>query len=598
MDTILAANVQDFIKTDLKTYCESNLKRLYEAKYQAIYEDKNDSKSLLEFDILENEIVRLLEKNNQVTSDRQVLETYRRYVLNYLNKYPEMFITSTIVTRDDISRNFFKQDYDKVIKYRETYYKKVLPLYARFVKKETLSRTEEKMLFCYFQATVGNVNSQNIQEMQKLLVKEILSRKQVDLTGKKFLIDYFSYRKCKALNLPVTRTYIGNKTPYNSSMENKYGVSIGDTGIICFNEDFLKSPGNTRNKDHNLLNNTLLIHVINHEIEHYKDSIEYQNNEITIGAWKMLKNRLLRKYLSTQQFNEYMINYRYKESENTANKQGYRETKSILQGFFSEEEFGEEFEILNNKIKETQFGIAEAYQQGVNKQPETLEKYNIENLERITFDHKELVGKHRLLQLFFEPDGKCKNGETIVREYTKIITNPTISKEQKRNYKEIYNEMFDYLFQTTELELFSISNLNEEEQIVWFKETRSSYARECRRLKDMMDIYQPNKSKQFDFIAAKRIERIRKYYNYLTSNKEMTERLTSINAKRENRIYPILELGEDSLKEDVASFQKRISTWNLAVTADSKLAHEIKKLSEIENSVTSATTQDNRKINH
>lgn len=114
----------------------------------------------------------------------------------------------------------------------------------------------------------------------------------------------------------------------------------------------------------------------------------------------------------------------------------------------------------------------------------------------------------------------------------------------------------------------------------------------------MMDIYQPNKSKQFDFIAAKRIERIRKYYNYLTSNKEMTERLTSINAKRENRIYPILELGEDSLKEDVASFQKRISTWNLAVTADSKLAHEIKKLSEIENSVTSATTQDNRKINH
>lgn len=595
MDIILATNSQNFIKADLKTYCESNLKRLYEAKYQAIYEDKNDSKSVLEFDILENEIVRLLEKNTPPTSDRQVLETYRKYVLNYLNKYPEMFITSHIITRDNISRHFFKQDYDKVKKYRETYYKKVLPLYAKFVKKETLSRAEEKVLFCYFQATIGNVNSQNMQEMQKLLVKEILSRKQVDLTGKKFLIDYFSYRKCKALNLPVARTYIGNKTPYNGPMENTYGVSVGDTGIICFNEKFLKSPGNARDKNHNLLNNTLLIHVINHEVEHYKDSIEYQNDEATIGSWKMLKNRLLRKYLSTQLFDEYMINYRYKESENTANKQGYRETKSILQEFFSEEEFGEEFEILNNKIKETQFGIAEAFQQGVDKQPETLEKYNIENLERITFNHKELVGKHRLLQLFFESNGKCKSGETIVREYTKILTDSTISKEQKKNYKEIYNEMFDYLFQTTELELFSISTLNEEEQIVWFKETRSSYERECRRLKDMMDIYQPNKNRQFDFIAAKRIERIRKYYNYLTSNKEITERLTEINAKRENRIYPILELGEDSLKIDIASFQDRISTWNLAVAEDSKLSLEIKKLSEIGNSLTSATTQDNRK---
>lgn len=150
MDTILAANAQNFIKTDLKTYCESNLKRLYEAKYQAIYEDKNDSKSLLEFDILENEIVRLLEKNNQVTSDRQVLETYRRYVLNYLNKYPEMFITSPIVTRDNISRNFFKQDYDKVTKYRETYYKKVLPLYARFVKKRNIKSYRRKNAILLF----------------------------------------------------------------------------------------------------------------------------------------------------------------------------------------------------------------------------------------------------------------------------------------------------------------------------------------------------------------------------------------------------------------------------------------------------------------
>ena len=104
-----------------------------------------------------------------------------------------------------------------------------------------------------------------------------------------------------------------------------------------------------------------------------------------------------------------------------------------------------------------------------------------------------------------------------------------------------------------------------------------------------MDIYQPNKNRQFDFIAEKRIERIRKYYDYLTAREDITEELTTINAKREKRIYPVLQLRKEKLREDVESFQDRIDYWNMEVSQGSKLAQEIKSLSEIATSTQTST---------
>lgn len=589
MDQLLDRNAKNFIRPDLKTYCEQNIIRLYEEKYQSIYKDNYNSQSALEFDILENEMIKLLEKKDRTQTEEQLLESYKNYIIKYLNQYPEMFITSKLITKDNISRIFFKKDYEKVKKYRENYYKEALQLYTRYIRKEPLTKGEEKRLFCYFQATIGEVNTPNMQNAQKLLVREVLRRNQVDLTGKKYLIDYFTHRKCQRKNLPVAKVYIGNKTTYNDPMGNAYGMSIADTGTICIKESFLKEPGKNKDKKYNLTNNTLLIHVINHELEHFSDSHDYSNDKITIGAWKMLKNRLLRNYLSTEDFNEYLANYNYKESERTANKWGYRETESILLEFLPKEEIEEDINELNNRRKETDYGIAEAYQMDSKKMPETLEKYNIENLENIVFSNKELVKKHRLLQLFFETNGRRKSTENIIREYTGLLTNQQIDKDQKRNYSEIYSEIFDYIFQTTDLELFSISNLSKEEQIVWYKEIKNSYERECRRLKQMMDIYQPNKNRQFDFIAEKRIERIRKYYDYLTAREDITEELTTINAKREKRIYPVLQLRKEKLREDVESFQDRIDYWNMEVSQGSKLAQEIKSLSEIATSTQTST---------
>lgn len=593
MDQLLEKNAKNFIKPDLKTYYKQNILKLYEEKYQSVYEDNYNSKSALEFDILENEIIKLLEKKDRTTTEERILESYKKIMLKYLNQYPAIFISSKLITKDEISKAFFKNDYEKIKKYREDYYKEALQLYKKYIRKEHLTKSEEKKLFCYFQATVGEVNTPNMQNAQKLLVREILKRQQVDLTGKKYIIAYFTNKKCQKINLPSAKVYIGNTTPYNNQMGETYGKSIGDTGIICIKESFLKEPGKNKDKTFKLTNNTLLIHVINHELEHYRDSSDYSNGKITIGAWKMLKNRLLRNHLSKKDFNEYLVNYHYKESEITANKQGYRETKSILLEFLPKEEIVEDINELNNHIKETDFGTAEAFQVTSKQIPETLEKYNIENLENIVFHNKELVKKNKLLQIFFEYNGNLKSTDTIIKEYTKILTNQQIGPEQKTNYSEIYSEMFDYLFQTTDLELFNISNFSEEEQIAWFKEIKKSYERECRRLKQMMDIYRPNKNRQFDFIAEKRIERIRKYYDYLASKKDITEQLTSINAKREKRIYPVLQLKKEDLNVDLESFKDRIDYWNTEVSQNSKLEKEIKSLTEI---IHPSQTSNHRKI--
>ena len=39
MDQLLDRNAKNFIRPDLKTYCEQNIIRLYEEKYQSIYKD-------------------------------------------------------------------------------------------------------------------------------------------------------------------------------------------------------------------------------------------------------------------------------------------------------------------------------------------------------------------------------------------------------------------------------------------------------------------------------------------------------------------------------------------------------------------------------
>lgn len=62
MDQLLEKNAKNFIKPDLKTYYKQNILKLYEEKYQSVYEDNYNSKNALEFDILENEIIKLLEK--------------------------------------------------------------------------------------------------------------------------------------------------------------------------------------------------------------------------------------------------------------------------------------------------------------------------------------------------------------------------------------------------------------------------------------------------------------------------------------------------------------------------------------------------------
>ena len=150
MDQLLDRNAKKFIRPDLKTYCEQNIIRLYEEKYQSIYKDNYNSQSALEFDILENEMIKLLEKKDRTQAEEQLLESYKNYIIKYLNQYPEMFITSKLITKDNISRIFFKKDYEKVKKYRENYYKEALQLYTRYIRKESLTKREEKKLFCYF----------------------------------------------------------------------------------------------------------------------------------------------------------------------------------------------------------------------------------------------------------------------------------------------------------------------------------------------------------------------------------------------------------------------------------------------------------------
>lgn len=588
MDVILDKNANEFIKNDIKDFYDKNIYRIYNDIYHSLYNDKErNSRSELELDIFENEIIKILEKDEQKYSknEKELLELYKNFILKYLNQYKEIFITSKLINNDILCRKLFKGEFNKIKEHSKHYETVAMNLFRKFINHEKISIMEEKTLFRYFTSKIYTTND-DMLSYQKALVSEILVRKQIDLTGKEFLIKYFTNQKCKKLGLVEAKTYIGNVTPFNSAMGTNYGVSLGETGIICFNEKILRLSGVINDETFKLTNNALLIHVINHELEHYKDSIDYEKGKFTIGGWEMTKNRILRKYLSSDEFNEYRVNYHYKETERKANKVGYRETREIIEKYLSPKVAMEDLEQLIKLERETIFGEAESLQKGqmngVNYYT-TMEKYNINNLTSIIRKHPELVNQRPVLRLFFNNDGNLKKPGIILKEYTSILLNENISNTEKKEYKEIYVEIFDYIFESVDLRLFNtyISNFTDEEKIVWFKEIREAYARECRKIKNMMDIYQPNKNKQFDFIVEKRINKVRKYYDYIMENKNLIPYLVESNANRKKRIYPILELDEHSLNLDVASFQDRINYWNSEVTVNSSLANEISWLSDI-----------------
>ena len=99
-----------------------------------------------------------------------------------------------------------------------------------------------------------------------------------------------------------------------------------------------------------------------------------------------------------------------------------------------------------------------------------------------------------------------------------IDLNKNIDYKVRQDYYDVYEEMLSFAFEVTNLDKLNIDELSYEEQSNYFSLIADAYEKECRELKNMMDVYLSNNSKVFDVIAMSRIKKIKKYYDYLIKN--------------------------------------------------------------------------------
>ena len=177
----------------------------------------------------------------------------------------------------------------------------------------------------------------------------------------------------------------------------------------------------------------------------------------------------------------------------------------------------------------------------------------------------------------------------MIKVLTSISLNKNIDYKVKRDYYDVYEEMLGFAFEITDLDKLNIDELSYEEQSNYFSLIADAYEKECRELKNMMDVYLSNNSKDFDVIAMSRIKKIKKYYDYLIKNQNKIDELS-----HKSSLRTFVNARKRSIDVDIASFRSRLKNENKYLQG-TPLAHEILSLSDLSNPVVQLPTFEDLK---
>lgn len=595
MDEILSKNIK-FLDKDVLSYFQDNdMAKMYSEKNKIIRGEKpHNSRLELQIDIIENEIIKILEKDVKARSDTE------QKVLGYASKFYKQFylksfglMTCKIFNTNVGEKLFSRDEVQKIDVYLKENRKNVKKIYDKYMNDEKLTVEEESLMFCFFTTRLGTKNDKIYNCQERLINKIISNNGNVHISGKEFLINFIASEKCKKLKLPTVKVYIGAKTFRNRDINpSVIGSYFADSGLTEINGAYIE-PTLQVESDFSgtymiATGLNLLIQGIYHELQHYKQSYDLENNIINISSYNMLKHRIFREHLSDEKFNEYRTNYRYREIETEADIVGWRETAEFLKKYASKDKFAE-IEISSFNSVRTNLKKSCAFNTNKNGYKVIQNRYNMYYLIKIIKENPNYIKEYPMLNLFFDKNGNRVKIKDMIKVLTSISLNKNIDYKVKRDYYDVYEEILSFAFEITNLDKLNIDELNDEEKSNYFSLIADAYERECRELKNMMDVYLSNNSKVFDVIAMSRIKKIKKYYDYLIKNQNKIDELS-----HKSNLRTFVNARKRSIDVDIASFRSRLKNENKYLQG-TPLAHEILSLSDLSNPVVQLPTFEDLK---
>jgi len=357
-------------------------------------EYKVDATNLRErktFIFLQHYLIDYIEKHGKTVEADKILATYFKEFL----KYPHQFADSPLLKNEFINRYVPLKVRDKVLTYRDDYFntENVGIIYNKLKSGNYLSEKEKNQLYSYLIIKLKK-NEKKFESIFKYCAKYILNsnKKTHELNEMelKFYCSYIATMAGKGYDVQPDTYIMADRTSLGGEQAN---------GIV-----FINRVGFCQELYQ-------LTETICHETRHAvqnKQSTERKNKT----AFEMARQKLLRRYLTTEKYKIYELNYQYVGIELDAEKSGFFDAGVFL-GMLERRDLAEK---LIDERKD-RLDNRHLYQFGQSKEgkPISPDKFLSTYLDEVIKAHPEEIKKYPALELVYNPDGSRKPFEELMR---------------------------------------------------------------------------------------------------------------------------------------------------------------------------------------
>ena len=366
----------------------------YEKEYN---DDDLDMKTQLSIDYVELYVLHLLRKSNRNQDEINYLKAFKNNFLKELSSNKINYISSLILNIDVVNKLFNDKEQETVKKYKRDVKAAAITIFDKLKSKQPITKKEEAIFFKY----IGRVDfekKEKIKEMREFVVRtNIESNKSYSTFEKQFLCRYLAIKKCLDKKIPIIIPYVTSTDLYGKKTSwNGLHTGFSNGSIVQISQDFLRSNNFVETDKHGLA------HVVFHEYEHWNQYFNTSKNYLNPTTYIYAKSRILRHGLSKTNFDEYMRNYTYKESERFANIKAYVETSVLVRELIGRNRISD---YLYSKAFETRAALTRGVQRDENGNLFYIGDFNIEQLERILKTNPQYLNQYPIMANFFNKDG-------------------------------------------------------------------------------------------------------------------------------------------------------------------------------------------------
>ena len=449
------------------------LVRLYRINDLNMFNHENANKmdvlDQLKIDYIEALAVKIAVLGPKDEDEKKFLEGIRNVLLDVIKNNRVSYINSLLLKPNYANYFFTGDSYNLYKQYLDSTSKVCGEIFKKVKAGIKITPLEDAKLFRFLESKLSPYDSNYQGIFDYFLKANLKGISEPSIFENKFIIQYLTFLKCKNKDLPYMNCYVTSvDLKHNKPFWN--GLHSYD-GLVLINERVCNRDNLLLRKRHSYA------YVVLHELEHYYQAYSVRNNIFNEANYIYSKKAVLQQ---NQEYNEFMTNYGYKETENKANvKAGYELLELYRKYNISHENAN--FALYQNHLLRT--SLSRALQKKKDGTLTYIGDYNIEMMEKELVKNPLLLSKFPILKILFQEDGYLKSPYEILSVYTEL------DKKRDENKKRILSEVIEYMISHGIFGKVDISRCSYDDVLSYFMIIADDFEKQVRAIKDMLDSY-------------------------------------------------------------------------------------------------------------